>query len=255
MLKYYINASILLKRFFCFRFRLKHVKFLCVYFFSTLAFGQVGNNSLDTNQVDDKYREDQFYASITYNLLGDKPSDISQNGFSTGFHLGYIRDMPINKQRNLALGLGLGISSNSFNHNLFISEVDANTVFSITESNQLGNVSKNKFTTYLVEVPLEFRWRTSTASDYNFWRIYAGFKLGYLLYNSTKFRSESGNLDLSNISDFNEFQYGLTLSAGYGNWNFHMYYGLNPIFNSDAQLNGQSITMNAIKIGLMFYIL
>lgn len=105
------------------------------------------------------------------------------------------------------------------------------------------------------EVPLEFRWRTSTATDYNFWRIYTGFKVGYLLYNSSKFRSDYGNVSLYNINDFNKFQYGLTLSAGYATWNFHVYYGLNSIFNSGAMLNGESIDMRSIKIGLMFYIL
>ena len=117
------------------------------------------------------------------------------------------------------------------------------------------NVSKNKFTTYLVEVPLEIRWRTSTAADYNFWRIYTGFKVGYLLYNSSKFISEGGNLNLTNIDDFNKLQYGLTLSAGYGTWNFHVYYGLNSILDETAKLSGEQIDISSIKIGLMFYIL
>jgi hypothetical protein len=31
-----------------------------------------------------------------------------------------------------------------------------------------------KFTQLLVEVPLEFRWRSSTFESYKFWRIYGG---------------------------------------------------------------------------------
>jgi len=116
-------------------------------------------------------------------------------------------------------------------------------------------VSKNKFTTYLVELPFELRWRTSTPSDYNFWRIYPGFKVGYLLYNSTKFKSEAGNEKLSNIDEFNKIQYGLTLSAGYGTWNFHVYYGLNSVFNDTATLDGEVVVMKSLKIGLIFYIL
>ena len=61
--------------------------------FSATLIGQ--NTALDTISVDDKYREDQFYVAITYNLLGNKPNDVSQNGFSSGFHIGFIRDMPI----------------------------------------------------------------------------------------------------------------------------------------------------------------
>ena len=107
----------------------------------------------------------------------------------------------------------------------------------------------------MVEFPIELRWRTSTATDYEFWRIYAGFKLGYLLYNSSKFISTEGNIKLSNIDDFNVFQYGLTLSVGYSNASFHFYYGLNEVFNSDAMVDGKAIDMNSVRIGLMFYIL
>lgn len=220
-----------------------------------------GQNSIDTviqtdttAVVDDKYREDQFYVSVTYNLLGNKPDGVSQSGFSSGYHFGFIRDMPINKRRNLAIGVGLGISSNSYNQTLLISEGNDDFQYTVLNDSDI-EYSKNKFTTYLIEFPIEFRWRTSTATDYDFWRIYAGLKLGYLLYNSSKFNSIEGDIRLSNIDSFNTFQYGLTLSAGYSNISFHLYYGLNDIFNEDAKINGQSIEMNSVRIGLMFYLL
>jgi hypothetical protein len=211
--------------------------------------------NLDTIAVvDDKYREDQFYLSVTYNLLGNKPSGVSQSGFSSGYHFGFIRDMPINKRRNLAIGVGLGLSANSYNQTLLISEVNNDFQYTVLNGNDI-QYSKNKFTTYLVEFPIEFRWRTSTATNYDFWRIYTGIKLGYVLFNSSKFNSSQGDIKLSNIDDFNTFQYGFTFSAGYSNISFHLYYGLNDIFNSDAMIDGQPINMNSVRIGLMFYIL
>ncbi len=232
---------------------MKHYFFLLILGVSYFAFSQ-DNDDTDKAALYKDYREDQFYASITYNLLNNKPDDVSQSGFSSGFHFGFIRDMPINERRNFAIGLGLGISSNSYNQNMSILEINDELEYSIIDESEI-NVTKNKFTTYLVELPLEIRWRTSTAIDYNFWRIYTGFKVGYLLYNSTKYRSEAGDQNLSNLDDFNKFQYGLTLSAGYGTWNFHVYYGLNPIFNDNAKLSGETIDFSSIKIGLMFYIL
>lgn len=211
----------------------------------------------DTLRVSDElYREDQFYASITYNLLGNKPKDVSQSGFSTGYHFGFIRDMPINKRRNLAIGLGFGLSTNSFNNTLLIAEAGTEISYSVIDEDDL-QYDKNKFTNYMVELPFELRWRTSTVSSYNFWRIYAGFKLGYVVYNSSKFIGNTGDIRLSQIDDMNRFQYGLTFSAGYSNINFHVYYALNTIFNSDARIteSEEPINANAIKIGLMFYIL
>ncbi|MCB0398250.1 MAG: PorT family protein [Winogradskyella sp.] len=215
-----------------------------------------------SQNIDDKekselyknYREDQFYISVTYNLLNKKPSDVSQSGFSTGFHFGFIRDMPINERRTVALGIGLGLSTNSYNQNIGITETNNQILFNIIDESQI-NVSKNKFTTYLLEVPFEFRWRKSSPTNYNFLRIYPGFKFGYLFYNSTKLKSDQGNLKLSNIDSFNRLQYGLTLSAGYGTWNIHAYYGLNAIFDDSAKINGEVLDMTSFKIGLMFYIL
>lgn len=204
--------------------------------------------------LDDKYREDQFYASITYNVLVDNPEGVSQGDFSTGFHFGFIRDMPFNEKRNWSVGLGLGISTNSYNQNLLITENSSSINFSIDDGS-LGNVSKNKFTTYLIDVPFELRWRTSNKETYKFWRIYPGFKFSYLVYNSTKLKSELLDVKFSNSDVFNRLQYGLTLSAGYGTWNFQLYYGLNSIFEDSANLNNQPINSRALRVGLMFYIL
>jgi hypothetical protein len=229
---------------------MKNLLFLVIIITGHFGFAQ----NIDKSELYENYREDQFYASVTYNLLNSKPADLAQSGFSTGFHIGFIRDMPINEDRDFAIGLGIGFSSNSYNHNLALTEENNEILFSIINEEEI-NVSKNKFSTYLIEVPFELRWRTSTASEYNFWRIYTGFKLGYLVYNSTKLKSSAGDVQLSNIDVFNRVQYGITLSAGYGTWNFHAYYGLNSIFNDDSKLESQPIDMNVIKLGLMFYIL
>ncbi|MGJ8548870.1 porin family protein [Winogradskyella wichelsiae] len=217
--------------------------------------GYAQRDDTNNSELYKDYREDQFYASITYNLLNNKPSGVSQNGFSSGFQVGFIRDMPINEKRNVSLGLGLGISTNAYHlKNLLIEETDNDLSFTIIDESDY-DVSKNKIATYLVEVPFEIRWRTSTANNYNFWRIYTGFKLGYLLHSTAKFRSSLGNVNVSNNDSFNKLQYGLTMSAGYSTWNFHVYYGLNTMFDDNSELSGESIDMKSLKIGLIFYIL
>ncbi len=208
----------------------------------------------ETPELDSNYKEDQFYIGVTYNLLTQMPSDVSQSGFSSGFHFGYIKDMPINERRNVAIGLGLGVSTNSFNQNILIDKLDGKYVYSVLDENE-NPYSKNKFTMYLVEAPLEFRWRTSTSSEYKFWRIYTGIKLGYLVANSSKFKDASRNIKHSNIADFNKLQYGFTMSAGYNTWNVHLYYALNTIFNNDAKISNEALNMSVVKIGLMLYLL
>lgn len=224
--------------------------FISILFVGQKSFTQEVNDKF----VDSLYKEDQFYTAITYNLLGKRGSKLSQSGFSTGFHFGFIKDMPVNEKRNVAIGIGLGYSINSFNQNLHISKDNlGNLSYSALEDN--STYSKNKFSTHMVELPFEFRWRTSNATEYNFWRIYTGFKLGYVFANTTKYKGDLGTEKHKGVKDFNAMQYGLTLSIGYNTWNLYLYYALNPVFSNDAQLDGSNIDMNAIKVGLMFYIL
>ncbi|MCX7547067.1 porin family protein [Xanthomarina sp. F1114] len=213
------------------------------------------NVVIDSSVVDTKYREDQFYLAITYNLLTKKPNNVKQTGFSSGFHFGFIRDFPLNKRRNFGLALGLGASINSYNHNIYMSETESGDIDFINLSDADINYSKNKFNTYLLEMPFELRWRTSTATEYKFWRVYTGFKVGYLIANATKFKGDLGKIRHTNLDAFNNFQYGLTLSAGYNTWNFHVYYSLNSILNSDARLGPKPIDMSSVKFGLIFYVL
>ncbi|MCB0462214.1 MAG: porin family protein [Flavobacteriaceae bacterium] len=201
--------------------------------------------------VDSLYREDQIYFSITYNVIDNKLRNMSQNGFSGSFRLGFIRDFPINEERNLALGLGFGLSTNSFNQNMKISETNSQFEYEVLSS---GNFDKNKFDLYQFEIPFEFRWRTSTATDYKFWRIYSGFKIGYVFSSRAKFVGTDESYKISINDAINRFQYGATLSLGYDSWNIHIYYALGTIFK-DQHLESQSIELKTIEAGLIFYIL
>ncbi|WAC03870.1 outer membrane beta-barrel protein [Lacinutrix neustonica] len=96
----------------------------------------------------------------------------------------------MNKKRNHAIGVGLGLSLNSYNQNLLMrSSEDTGETFQIIDDSQI-EFSKNKFSTYMLEVPIEFRWRTSSPSEYKFWRIYTGLRLGYVVASSSKFEGE-----------------------------------------------------------------
>ena len=228
------------------------MKYIVYIFFLCPLLG-ISQMDVAPTEIDSLYREDQFYIGLTYNLAGNKPVGFSQNGFSLGFNMGFVRDMPINKNRNVAIGIGLGYATNSFNQNILITKTGSvGYNYSILDAQSF---SKNKFSNQLFEVPIEFRWRTSTATTYSFWRIYTGLRIGYVFYNTVKYKGDQGEFKHINVSDFNEFQYGLTLSIGYNTWNLHLNYSLNSIFNDQAEIDGKPIDMNTIKLGLIFFIL
>ena len=121
---------------------MKYVHLILLLLLSFTGLSQNDDNA-DKEALYENYREDQFYISVTYNLLNTKPKDVNQSGFSTGFHFGFIRDMPVNDRRNFAIGLGLGLSSNSYNQNISIAESNNSVVYSIIDESEV-NVSKNK---------------------------------------------------------------------------------------------------------------
>src|SRR5690625_3949602 len=127
--------------------------------------------------LDTKYLEDQFYVGLTFNLLDKMSKGINQSGFSGGINLGYIRDIPLNERRNFGLGIGLGWSVNSYRTNLLISKNEkGNSIFQTLDRNTF-DYNVNRFSTYLVEMPFQIRWRTSTAESYRFWRVYTGVRI------------------------------------------------------------------------------
>lgn len=204
--------------------------------------------------IDSLYREDQIYIGLTFHLLSDLPGDVKQKGFSGGIHTGFIRDFPINERRNIAIGAGLGWSINTYGQELFIGEEpDGETIF--RDLNALNiDYDTNRFSTHLVEVPLEFRWRTSTPESYSFWRVYTGFRLGYVYYLKSNFKEEGNQVIQTEVPEFDRFRIGTTFTFGYNTFNFHVYYNLNPFFK-DAKLNDEQIGISTFKVGLMFYIL
>ena len=105
-----------------------------------------------------------------------------------------------------------------------------------------------------MDVPLEFRWRTSTYQSHKFWRIYTGIKFSYLLYDKSIFEGSTGKVVLTGNKDLNKFQYGAYISSGYNTINLYAYYGLTPLFQS-AKVDGASVDMKSLNFGIIFYIL
>jgi hypothetical protein len=218
------------------------------------SFSQTTSNDSIVKPIDSLYREDQFYVGLTFHLLGDLPETVAQSGFSGGLHLGFLRDFPINARRNIAVAAGLGWSLNSYGQELFIGEDENNNTIFRNLKDPLVDYDTNRFSTQEIELPVEFRWRTSTPESYKFWRIYTGFKLGYIYYFKSNFRQGDNQVIQTDVPELDRLRLGTTFTFGYNTFNFHVYYSLNPFFK-DAQLNTSPVEITTFKLGLMFYIL
>lgn len=223
-----------------------------IVFLLTVGLLTAQENSIKNNDTinDSRYFEDQFYVGLSYILMDKLPDTISSNGFSNSLQLGFIKDIPFNKRRNLALGLGLGYGRHTYYQNLKILKINETTQFDVADK-----FKSNKFSMHAIELPIELRWRTSTKNRYKFYRIYFGGKLSYAFITNSKFRGTDNTIKVNGIKELNKLQYGLSLSMGYGTLNVNVYYGLSDLF-SDAKLLGTTpIKMRDFRVGLIFYIL
>ncbi|WP_158839249.1 porin family protein [Polaribacter sp. L3A8] len=204
----------------------------------------------DSLELGNRYADDQIYVTVSYAQFYDQPTVISKSNFSYGLSLGFIKDLILNKQGNISVAAGVGYGFYFFNHELKVEDLNNEIAFS-----QDDDISSNLLKSHNLEFPFELRWRTSTANKYSFWRIYGGIKFTYNLSNKFQFEdADETTFKYSNISNYNKLQYGLTLSAGYDEFNINIYYGLTPVFNNST-INGEVINTKILKFGLIFYIL
>lgn len=217
----------------------------------TFAQGVTYNEQRPKFKIDSLYREDQFYFGITYNNLVANPKGYSDDKIAAGFTAGFLRDMPINKNRTVALATGIGFTHNNYNHNLGVSGSSKNPIYTFLVG---GDYNKNKLSTLTIDLPIELRWRSSTFESTKFWRIHAGFKLSYLLHDRSFNESNGTKLIIKNNTDLNHLLYGVQLAAGYNSFNIYFQYGLNSLFEK-GKVGDQPLQFKNLNIGVLFYIL
>ncbi len=223
--------------------------------FGLVSFVAVSQDTIQPISADSLYREDQFYIGATYNLPLNLPSGGTIRGLSGGIQFGFVRDMPINAKRNVAIAIGAGLAIDQFGQNLFIGETENDeTIFRILDDENI-DYDRNRFNMSVIEVPIEFRWRTSTPSNYKFWRIYTGVRVGYAYYYKATFKQSGNNVNQTKIPEFDPLRLSATLSFGYNTFNFFASYSINPFFKDAVTVDGEKVDFRTLKVGLMFYIL
>lgn len=193
-------------------------------------------------EIDSLYREDQFYASLSYNLVQNRPDGFKQFSFSPGVTFGILRDIPISKNRHWAIAPGIGYSYNNIKQ-----FINSEEIVGATENTTSENI-RTIITTHSVDFPLEIRWRNSTQNSHSFWRIYTGIKTSYVFNSKLKLESTTESSKESISDEINRWQYGAYFSVGFNTWNPYIYYGLNPIFKEGSK-------MSNFNVGFIFYIL
>lgn len=215
------------------------------------------SESLVRNLVKGKggnYLDDQLFVALTYNVLTSMPSDMKTYSFSNTLSLGYIRDIPLNRRRNIGLGAGLGFSFHNYYSNLAMTKDAAGSPHIALMDSE--DYKSNRFSMQTLDIPFQIRFRGSTAEKYKFWRVYTGVTASWVIKDYST--CNDGNLKARyyNLPYLQTWLFTANLQVGYGKFTLKADYTLNSMFRSSrvGEIAGLDDT-RSLSIGLLVYLL
>ena len=220
--------------------------------FSSTIYGQGLFEFFKLTADDDNAEKfDRIVVDINFNNWLNAPPGVDQKLYSLGGSFYWYKDMPLGEKSNVALAYGIGMDyHNVYSNGAIQYEVDGegNTFTNLTPITLPPGYTINKATFKYVEVPVELRFRTMNRSReerraFNF-KLYLGFKAGYLLGNNTKYRDNVNKVKVYRIQNSLPYRYGPTVRIGFNNIAFNAFYSLTPIFES-----GKGVELIPFSIG------
>lgn len=211
-------------------------------FFILLCVSAISQDTIKKVPWDDKYREDQFFLSINHDLFLNNPKD-EQNALSIGLSTGFLRDIAVSKNRKFAIAPGIAFSYKR--HNTFILPSE------LSLDDNSANINQ-----FLIELPIELRWRNSTVENTQFFRIHLGSKLSYRIFGDITFIDNDKLVEtLQNKMTFiNAFNFQNYLAFGYSIFNVFVAYTYTP-FYKNSTFNQSKLNVYPLSLGFIFYIL
>lgn len=206
---------------------------------------------------------DRFVFSLHWDGWLGAPDSIEVGPLSRGVGLHFFYDIPFDAAKKYSFAIGVGWNNaNYYTKAAFVNDTSGVTFVAPFLEGQ--SVKRNKISMNYVEVPLEFRFRTTPNDKGNSFKFALGFKGGYQFANHSKYVGDIYALDTMNqvsgyVADneikvksyryagLSTLQYGPTLRIGYGNVNLEAFYGLAGIFQEDKGPVG-----TPLQIGVSF---
>ena len=200
-------------------------------------------------EIDANNRPDVDRDRLVFNLHWDgwlnSPDSLKVNAFSRGVGFHFYYDIPLDKNNQFSFAPGIGYSCSNYYINALLVE-DSLDYVHVDVIDEAVNVKKNKLALGLLEVPVEFRFRTLPDGKGNSFKIAAGFKGGWQFTNKTKYVGDDiffngpseVKVKLFRYEALNIFRYGPTFRIGYGAVNLQAFYGLSELFNKEEGPTG-----------------
>ena len=114
----------------------------------------------------------------------------------------------------------------------------------------------SRFALQTLDIPIQVRFRGSTAERYDFWRVYAGVTVSWVIKDYATLNNGTFKVRYYNLPYLQNWLFTANLQVGYGKFTLRADYTLNPLFRSSrtGDIPGLGDT-RSISLGLLVYIL
>jgi hypothetical protein len=190
-----------------------------------------GNSEYDLKNYKGDPRDRLIFEVNYTNWLG-APKGIKSDWKCVGFAFATMFDKPIGSS-NFSFGYGLGIYVHNYSSNAnFIYQLDStnSNVTTVLEPKKIPYIA-NRYNERSFEIPLEFRYRTKTATMF---KIMLGGKIGYVVSDFRKTDDADGRVRHYNTKNINRLRYGLVFRIGVEQVCFTASYYLSEVFTKNG---------------------
>lgn len=142
------------------------------------------------------------------------PAQVAQSSSKCiGFNVALMFDKPIGHSA-FSFGYGVGFFSHNFHSNAdFVYHQDTVNKGLITSLEPFNRpVSLNRYAQKILEIPIEFRYRTKTDRQF---KIHVGGKIGYVVNDFRSIRDNDGKIRIYEIKNINPLRYGVNFRIGF----------------------------------------
>jgi hypothetical protein len=220
------------------RFKITILSIAVICFYSGTAYGQgLFKYFKWTAYTDGPERIDHIVVDVNHDRFQNVPPGINQSNYSVGVGVYGFHDHPINRKSTLSLAIGLGYGGANFHTNgrfAYTPNKDGDLITEFLANPPGLDIKKNKLNVNYLEVPVELRIRSMKTSMEdravtNF-RLYMGFKAGWMVNNHTKYKDGNSKIKVYNIKNVLEYRYGPTLRIGFKKISINGFYSMTPLF-------------------------
>jgi len=180
-----------------------------------------------------------FVLEFGFNGAIKPPENFNLNFFGTqSFNLYYQYDFRLfNSKFSVVPGIGFAFERYKFKDGAVLG-YNANDSLTMMSPSTAGydKLKKSQLVTNIVEVPLEFCFRSNPDDPSRSFRASIGGRVGYMFdsFTKVKYREDGETKKIKDKQNYslNQFRYGVTAKVGFGPFSIFGYYNLNSLFEA-----------------------